>query len=325
MLTVEYLTDPPEGFLDGAGEGRGFYAAYSAAGMENFTLGYFAVRRDGKIVTVAPCFLTLYSADTLVENRRLKPLFAWIGFHVACIGHPSADLGYIEGEVSAEVLAALNAELFKRAPVAAYVNFSEALPLPPAFSRVASLPVAVLEVRPDYYASLGRRTRRNLRLKLRDSAALRHEEYSGFPQQYADTIYAHYLNIYGKADMQFERVTPRFFENMGKVGKYILYRDGDDLIGFTLLVCRGDTVYAKYMGMDLARGRRHGLYFRMFIDAIDICIRDGYRKLQTGQSSYQFKRRLGSRLVANWISFSARNRLLHPLLALLMWLTAYRE
>jgi hypothetical protein len=325
MLTVEYLTTPPEGFLDGAGEGRDFYAAYSAAGMENFTLGYFAVRRDDRIVTVAPCFLTLYSADTLVENRRLKPLFGWIGFHVACIGHPSADLGYIDGEVSADVLAALNVELLKRAPVAAYVNFSEPLPLPHTFSRVASLPVAVLDVSSDYFEKLGRGARRDLKRKLRKAAAVRLDECTGYPRQHAETIYALYLNIYGKADMQFERVTPQFFERMGDCGRYLLYWDGDDLIGFTLLVCREDTVYAKYMGLDLERGRRRGLYFRMFMDAINVCIRDGYSKLQTGQSAYDFKRRIGSRMIPNWISFSARNRLLHPLLALLMWLTAYRE
>ena len=322
-LSVHYLAEPPAEFLAGETEGREFYLALQHACLDNFEFGYFDVRRGSRTVAIVPWFVMRFSADTTIEQRWLKPLFGWIRFRIACVGNPSADLGMIDGEVSAEVLAAVNAELSKRAGVVAYKDLGPDLPLQ-GFGREPNLPVAVLDVQPDFFATRSAATRRNFRRKLRAASAIRIEEPAGYPRQHAARIYELYLNAYNRADMQFEKLTPLFFENMAGIGKYVLYWEGDCLIGFSLLICRGDTMVAKYMGMDYERGYCYGLYFRMLLNHIEICIRDGHTRYQTGATAYSFKERLGSRMLPTWIYFTHPNPLIRRLLAALMHLVAYK-
>lgn len=322
MITVESLSEPPDGFLSGEAEGFAYYKAFQEAGISNFEMGYLAVRRDLETVAVAPYFVTRYCANTTVTAGWLKRLLQPVRFDIACVGHPSADFGMIEGEISEEVLHAVNAELFKRASVVAYKDFGDDLPLR-QFTREPNLPVATLEIKDDYYSGLSQATRRNFRRKVRAAQSLRIEEREGYPAEHAERIYELYLDTFRHADITFEKLTPRFFERVAPISKYVLYWENDRLIGFSLLICKHRTMLAKYMGMDYARSRRYGLYFVMLLNHIDICVRDGYTRYQTGQSSYSFKERIGSTLIPTYIYFRHRNRILNRMLSLLMRMVSY--
>lgn len=322
MLTVEDCASPPADFLAAEVEGREFYEAFGASGIEGFTLGYLVVRREGARVAVAPYFVTDYRANTTLPDGWLKRALAWLSFRIACVGHPSTDFGAIDGEISAEVLQAINAELFKRAPVVAYKDFGAGLPLA-GFSRESNLPVARLRIRGDFYSGLRGSVRREFRQRLRRARALRFEECSAYPREHAARIHELYLQTLARAEMRFETLTPQFFEKAARLGKIVLYWEGDTLIGFALLVCRDGFMLGKYLGMDYARARKYGLYFVMMLHHIELCLRDGYAVYQTGPSSYDFKERLGSELVPTFIYFRHRNRVMHALLAALMKAVAY--
>ncbi len=324
MLTVEHHASPPADFLADEVEGHAYYKVFQDSAIENFDFGYFVVRRDGERVAVAPYFVTRYRVNTTLAEGRLKRMLGWLSFHIACVGHPSADLGMIDGETSAEVLQAINAELFKRAAVVAYKDFGADLPLT-GFSREPNLPVARLAIAGDFYSALSGPARRALRRRQRKAGMLRIEECDSYPAEQADRIHALYLQTLARAEMVLERLTPLFFANIAPLGKYVLYWEGDTLIGFTLLICKGRTMLAKYLGMDYARARRYGLYFVMLLNQIDICVRDGYTIYQTGQSAYDFKVRLGSRLIPTFIYFRHRNPLMHKVLTAIMRMAAYRE
>lgn len=322
MLTVEHHATPPADFLANEAEGYGYYKAFQDAGIENFEFGYFIVKRDGRRVAVAPYFVTRYCINTTLSEGWVKRLLSWLSFRIACVGHPSADFGRIDGETSAEVLQAINAELFKLARVVAYKDFDAGLPLP-GFSVEPNLPVARLEIAGDYYSALSGPVRRAFRKRQRKARGLRIEEWDGYPAAHAARIYDLYLQTLARADMALEKLTPRFFANVAPIGRYVLYWESDNLIGFSLLICKGRTMLAKYLGMDYALGQRHGLYFAMMLNHVDICVRDGHTVYQTGQSSYAFKTRLGSVLIPTCIYFRHRNKLVNRALAMLMRVVAY--
>lgn len=322
MLTVEHHASPPAGFLAGEAEGYDYYLAFQNAGIEDFEFGYLVVSRDGARVAVAPYFVTSYRINTTLPAGWLKRALGWLQFRIACVGHPSADFGMIDGETSAEVLAAINADLYKRAAIVAYKDFDASLVLD-GFSIETNLPVARLEIKDDFFSALKGSVRREFRQRLRRARGLRIEECAGFPAAHAARIYELYLQTLARADMVFETLTPRFFELAAPLGKYVLYWEGERLIGFALLICKGRVMLGKYLGMDYAAARRYGLYFVMMLNHIEICIRDGYTSYQTGSSSYDFKERLGSILIPTYIYFRHRNKFANRALALLMRIVAY--
>ena len=322
MLTVEDHASPPDDFLPCEAEGYAYYKAFQDSGIANFAFGYLVVKRDGRRVAVAPYFVTRYHVNTTLPEGWLKRLLGWVSFKIACVGHPSADLGMVDGEVSAEVLHAINAELFKHAAVVAYKDFGAGLPLA-EFSIEPNLPVARLAIRGDFYSGLRGSVRREFRQRLRRADTLRIEECSTYPREHAGRIYELYLQTLARAEMRFETLTPEFFENAATISKYMLYWEDDTLIGFALLICRDRVMLGKYLGMDYARARKYGLYFVMMLHHVGICVRDGYTVYQTGPSSYDFKERMGSALIPTYLYFRHRNPVINRALAAIMRVVAY--
>jgi hypothetical protein len=314
---VEDLDNPPPGFLAGEIEGYDFYKAFHDAGIEGFDLGFLHARRNGVVVSTAPYFVQRYPINTTLKGGLLKRLLAPFWLRIACIGHPLADFGMIDGETSAEVLDAFNRVLCRKAAIIAYKDFPAAMPLP-GFAREPGLPVARLHVTSDYWSGLKQHVRSDFRRRLRKARALRIEEHDGFPAKHASRLYELYLNVHRRGEFTFETLNPRYFELAGRFSKYVLYWEGDVLIGFTQLICKGTCMHYKYLGMDYERGRPLGLYFIMSLSHIEMCLRDGYTIYQTGCTSYAFKQRLGSELVPVFLYFRHRNAIVNWLITRMM-------
>ena len=310
LLTVEDLTSPPLGFLSDDLEGEEFYRAFQEAEIDNFEFGYLRVNRDGLPVATAPYFRTRYYLNTTLKSGWLKKLLRPFWFRIVAVGHPVADHGRIDGESSAEVLEAINAVLSKKASIVAYKDFPLGMPLH-GFSIEPDLPVAVLEIKGDFYSGLKQHIRSDFRRRMRKAKVLRIEEHDGYPAFVADRLYELYLNVYHHSEFAFEKLNSRFFEKIGPVAKYVLYWEDETLIGFCLLLCGGKRMHYKYLGMDYERGRTHGLYFIMSLSHIDICLRDGYSIYQTGPTAYAFKERLGSTLQPVSLYFRHRNPIIN--------------
>ena len=317
VVTVEELADPPAGFLADELEGYEFYKAFQDARIEGFGLGYLQARRDGVVVATAPYFVQRYPINTTLEGGMLKRLLQPFWLRIACVGHPLADFGMIDGEVSAEVLEAFNGALARKAAIVAYKDFSDSLPLS-GFSMEPGLPVAALEIEGDYWSGLKQHVRSDFRRRLRKAKALRIEERDGFPSEHGDRMYELYLNVHRRGEFTLETLNREFFERVGPFSKYVLYWQGDVLIGFCLLMCKGRRMHYKYLGMDYERGRPLGLYFIMSLSHIEMCLRDGYTTYQTGCTTYEFKQRLGSRLHPVFLYFRHRNPIVNWAIARMM-------
>jgi hypothetical protein len=316
-LTVRELDEPPPGFLADELEGYAFYKAFQDAGIANFDVGYLQAWRDGVPVATAPYFTTRYRINTTLPGGWLKRCLRPFWLRIACVGHPWADFGMIDGETSAEVLEAFNRVLQRKAAIIAYKDFPASLPLD-GFAVESGLPVAALVIRGDYWSGLKQHVRSDFRRRLRKARALRIEERDGFPSELGDRLYALYLNVHRRGEFSFGTLNRRYFELVGPFSKYVLYWEGETLIGFCLLMCKGERMHYKDLGMDYERGRRHGLYFIMSLSHIEICLRDGYSIYQTGCTSYAFKKRLGSSLHPTFLYFRHRNALVNGIIVRLM-------
>ncbi len=313
MLSIERTPEVPADFLPDHAEGAAFQRAYARAQVPGFGLGCFTVRRDGEVVCIAPFFTMRLPLNTMMPPGILKTLMGPLSLKMAFVGHPSADVGRIQGDTSPEVLALINAELLKLAPLVSYKGFEPGLQLP-GFHRVIGLPVPVLTVTPDYWAELKHKVRTDLKRKLKGAASLRFEEVDGLPEAHVARVHALYRQTCDNADIQFEQLNPAYFRETGPLSKYIFYFEGDEMLGFHQLMRDRDTLYCKYIGMDYAKAHEHKLYFALMLQAVNICIRDGIRHVDFGVTSYAFKRQLGCEMQPTYNHFKHRNRWLNKLL-----------
>lgn len=319
MLSIERTADVPADFLPDHAEGGAFQRAYARAQVPGFELGCFTVRRDGEVVCIAPFFAMRLPLNTMMPPGILKTLMAPLSLRMAFVGHPSADVGRIHGDTSPEVLALVNDELLKLAPLVSYKGFDASLQLP-GFHRVIGLPVPVLTVSPDYWAELKHKVRTDLKRKLKGAASLRFEEVDGLPEAHVARVHALYRQTCDNADIQFEQLNPGYFRETGPLSKYIFYFEGEQMLGFHQLMCDRDTMYCKYIGMDYAKAHEHKLYFALMLQAVNICIRDGIRHVDFGVTSYAFKRQLGCEMHPTYNHFKHRNRWLNKLLTRISFL-----
>lgn len=318
-LSAIDLGSPPDDFLPDEPEGAAFHKAFQAAGISGFKCSYLAIARDGLRIAVVPYFLSTFSLTTLLPDGMLKKTLAWIKFRYACVGHPSTDFGAIDGEVSAEVLNLVNTTLAKKARLIAYKGFADNLPLED-FVRARGLPVSVLNIRGDYYSELDARRRNDFRHKREKALPLRFEECTVLPEHLVQQVFELYMNTYNHAPLKFERLTQAYFQQTAALSHFLLFFEADTLIGFVQIIGKNQKALFKYVGMNYLHGRTYGLYYAMCLKGIETCLKDGYRQLELGVTSYHFKHLLGGQLIETSLYFRHNNPLFNYLLGKLRFL-----
>jgi len=319
MITIERLMNVPEDFLFDNPEGGAFYRAYGRARVPGFELGCFVVKREGQAVASAPFFTMKLPLNTMMPPGMLKKILGGIALRIAFVGHPSADVGHIQGEQSAEVLESINSELRKLAPLVAYKGFDGSLDLK-KFNKVIGLPVPVLNVPSDYWTRLKHKVRTDLKRKLKASAGLRLAEVDGLPHEHLQRVHELYRQTCDNSHIQFEQLNVAYFQESASLSKYILCFEGDTMIGFHQLLCSEKIMYCKYIGMDYSKSHQYKLYFALMLQAINICIRDGIRQIDFGVTSYAFKRHVGSEMHQTFNYFQHRNAIVNAILKRLSFL-----
>lgn len=311
-LAVIELAAPPDDFLADDPEGAAFHRAFLASNIEGFECRYLCITRNGARIAIVPYFTGRFSLTELLPDGPLKKAFGWIKFGYACVGHPSTDFGAIDGEVSAPVLALVNAKLAEKSRLIAYKGFGE-LPLP-GYTRARGLPVSVLEIAGDYYSALDARRRNDFRHKLEKVKSLRLVEYAPLPDSLVADVHRLYMNTYLRAPTRFERLTPEYFRQTAAISNFLIFFEVDTPIGFAQIIAKGGKACFAYVGMDYRRSRDYGLYYALCLKGIEACIRDGHRRMELGVTSYHFKRLLGGRLIETSLYFRHGNPLLNWLL-----------
>lgn len=318
-LHAEDMAMPPDDFLQNEPEGSIFHKAFQASEIEGFDCRYLAVFRDGQRVALVPYFLGELRLNTMLSDGLFKLLLSPFKIRIACVGHPSMDFGLIDGEISADILALVNVELGKKAALIAYKGFTGKLPLP-GFVCARGLPVPVLTLKGDYYSELDGHRRNDFKHKLEKAQPLHIDECSNLPEHLLPQVFKLYLNTYSQAPLKFEKLTLAYFRETAPISKYLLFFEADALIGFVQIIGKNKKAVFKYVGMDYRRNRQYGLYYVMCLKCIETCLRDGYKHLELGVTSYHFKRLLGSQMVETSIYYRHNNALIHWLIGKLKFL-----
>lgn len=336
-------------------EGYRLHLAFDSANVQGFKTGYLAVKKNQVIVCLAPFFITDYHLDTTVQGR-LKSLLQKVRekipfmmrVKILCVGSPVTDACKMtmhpDYPYDPAIMQALNEQLHKIAlkAGASVIAFKDVLAKDLqkygaklndlGYSTLRNMPVAVNQLAfnslDDYYASLSYATRKDLRRKLKKSAQIEIREYQGVPPNIHD-IYALYLETYERSDLKFEKLTETFFEFVGGLmpqnTRFVLYYQAQKLIAFNMLLHNEHTLMDKYIGMHQPLAAENNLYFVSWIYNIEMCLRDGFTTFQSGQASYEVKKKLGASLEETYIMFKHTNRFLNQPLACLAKLLAYEN
>ncbi len=326
----------------GALETYDYLLATERASLAGFAPRYATTVRAGKLLAAAPAFMTDYALDTTLTGaggriarslRRMLP--GALTLRLGAIGSPcteTATLGFCGTVADEDKPAILNA-LVRGFESEALRDGCGLLAVKDAeacnrtlwdgsldalrYRAVAGLPVAVLDIEFDtidgYLQGLSAGARRDMRRKLRKIGDLRIERRTDI-RDVIDRVQALYAETRARADMQFEDLTPAYFENvlalMPERALCMLYFVGDELIGFNLLIHDDVTLLDKFFCMNAERGRAYSLYFLSWFTNIRLCLERGLKRYQSGQAGYDSKLRLGCRLEPTAMYFRHRNALL---------------
>ena len=311
QIKVEEHTVCPEGLWGKETEDFRLLRTYDQSGIKDFHVSYLQVYRGDRPVSVMPYFMMEYRLDTMVPRGFIKRLVSPIRFKVACVGHPDVDIGKIDGEISKEILEAVNAHLFSKARMVAYKMFTQPLPLE-GFSVGRGLPVAVLNIE-GYFLLLRSNLRKNFRRRLAQSAALTFKMLSfppELPDDLASAIFALVHQTEGRADIEFGGITKDYFQRVAPLSHFLLAFEGTRLIGVIQSIGKEGRMAAKYIGMDYERNRQYGVYFSMILKLIEGAEAAGYKEIEMGPTGYYFKKLLGCELIPTQIYY----RHSHPFL-----------
>jgi predicted N-acyltransferase len=327
-------------------EGYDYLMAVERAGLPGFRWRYVLVRDEGTLVAAAPAFHTQYDLETTLVGpskrvisaaRRLIP--GLLSLRLAGIGSPcttTTGLGIApqvaqadRPRVLSELLAAFEADAraagcgllaVKDAPQDQQALWDEAA-CPRGYRPMASLPIATLDIDfadiDGYFARLSYGARKDMRRKLRVLDALRVEIRSEV-DDVADQLHAFYEATRARADMALEHLTPAYFADvprlMGGRAVWVLYFQGDELVGGNLLLQDGAALLDKYMLMNPAHGRALNLYFVSWFTNLRLCLERGLSTYVPGQAAYDDKLRLGCKLTRTSIYFRHRNTALNAIM-----------
>ncbi len=327
-------------------EGYEFYKTLEDSGLEEFRFCYGLLYLKGKLVLIAPLFVSDFNLDIAVEGwlksliisvRRFFPRFLTV--KTLFCGSPFGEKGVIglsgsNGNLRifinelAEGLKKLSRRLNTR--LIMFKDFPKndcgwlELLKEKGFFKVGSFPSAMNELYfksfDEYVKSLGSATRKSLRRRLKKADNLTRVEIKELDNVdgAAEEVFSLYLNTYRQGMTKFERLTKEFFlsvgRNMQPHVKIFLYYVNGKMGAFNLCLVYKDLFIDKFIGFDYDISGPSDLYFLSWCHNIDWCIKNSIRYYQSGQTDYCAKVRLGSRLVPLYAYLRHANFLMNIIL-----------
>jgi len=314
-LVLHHTSETPAGFLSQEVLGEAFYAATKEREIPGFEFGYLVATRAGETVATVPYFLTDFKINTMLEDGWLKRLLGNAGFRMACVGHPCAAYGNIDGLVSEELMSQVFSVLQVLAPVVSLKGFKPNVPAV-GFVQVNGLPVAVLTLRENFWQTMSSVRRRNIKRKRKKASALRFEILKGLPNPYPQVIYDLYLRAHEKSRIQFERLELNYFVSTAPISQYVVaFLDGQ-VVGFVQTIQKNKRMVAQYIGINDDANRLHGVYFALVIRVVDLAIELQCEQVELGETHYEFKKAIGCVLEETSVYFRHRNPWVHQMMSL---------
>lgn len=331
-------------------EGQWWYDVLERTGLEGqFTFSYALVRQNGQDVGIAPLFLMDVPLDIVLPKalaplasvlRRIAP--SLLRQRTLFVGSPCSDegsAGVLPGIDRRNALLCLQRALDQearrlRAPMLVWKDFPSHnaddlrwVAANTGLFSMASFPGTLAKLpgsdKEDFFAAMKGSRRRQLKKKLRTSAAL--VALDVMATQYPDSsvldeIFGLFWQTYQHASTKFECLNRRFFELMSALpnAHFLTLREAasGSMVAFMLCIDMGDRVINKYIGLDYARPKNWSLYFRLWEAALDWALGRGASFIQSGQTGYAPKMEMGHKLIALTNYCRHQNPIIHRIYAL---------
>ena len=286
----------------------------------DFVFRYFAIKdEDGSVRAVQPFFIIdqdlLLGTNTRLGGvigfiRRLWPRF--MKMRTLMVGCAAGE-GHLDGaeqlhRASAEILAAsitglareMNAPLIVLKEFSAQYRDSLQCLVHHGFTRVPSMPNTRLNIDyanfDDYMnKALGQEMRRNLRRKFRaaEKASVIEMTVVNDVAPIVKDIYPLYLKVYERSNLQFEKLTERYFCGLGRLmpekARFFVWRQGKTIVAFMSCLVEGDELCAEYIGLEYPVALDLHLYFYSFRDVVSWAIANGFKWYRSSALNYDPK------------------------------------
>lgn len=175
----------------------------------------------------------------------------------------------------------------------------------------------------EYLARCGKKTRKDLRRKIRSRANLQVEAAPTgrifHDQSLLNQMYEQYLNVYDQSQYHFDKLSRRFFEEIltnGKNGGIVfIYKDNDgDIIGYNICFEHNNMLVDKYVGFEYPAAREANLYFVSWFHNLEYCLERGLSHYIAGWTDPAVKAYLGASFTSTRHAVFIRNSLLRAIL-----------
>jgi hypothetical protein len=298
-----------------------------ACGMDDFELSSIVVRDDRGPILLLPLFITHYDLLTTIPAQAkqlagfakqilpalVRPKVVGVGFVEGEWGEIGFDRScppeYLDRAWDLALKALTNTAKKVKAQLIAFKDFTfesgKSLPMHKLkdFLQAKSMPYAQMSVPygsvEEYLNTLDpdlRRYFKRVEKKRSDLEII----YTDEPQTWLDAIYQLYEQQVSAMDMSFGVHRKEYFAQVCKRvpgAHYVLYFRDNQLIGFELLVARGQSLIQKYIGIDRDLGHQYKLFFLSWLQNIRYCVEHGITHTHVGASCEKLKTDLGANLI----------------------------
>jgi hypothetical protein len=327
-------------------EGWHYYQACECAIVPGIRTAAIEVCDEKGLAAAVPIFELAYRLDTPLQGflkrmsnavaRKFPKLAEW---RLLGVGSPYADQCHIalrpdlsdddRNNAITALIKAVEAEARRCGAViiaykdvlAAEYQVAEKMLTEARYATIKSLPMAVLDLDTStldgYLATLSAATRKDIRRKLRRADVVRIERTSdiGSVANAIDDLYQSTRLQSGVHYDAFEELPAGYFravsEGLTDKVMFILYWIEGELAAFNMLLLEPDRIIDKFLGMRYPLSRDYNLYVVSWMENIRLCLETGRRRLQSGQTGYSSKLRLGSRLVPSSLFVKHLNPLIN--------------
>ncbi len=127
-----------------------------------------------------------------------------------------------------------------------------------------------------------------------------------------------YLEVMQRAKNKMEILNKQFFENIfGSMQNFSLIslKDKDEVLGSALICRDNDVMTFLLIGMDYDKMKKYDTYFNLVYKVISQAIKERFRILDMGQTSYYFKQRCGGVCEERYFYIKSLNKPVHFLLS----------
>jgi predicted N-acyltransferase len=171
----------------------------------------------------------------------------------------------------------------------------------------------------DYFRTLSKATRKDLRRKFRKAGRARKIEMEIVTDiaPFIDEIYPLYLAVHERSPLKFETLTKNYFlavaERMPERARFFIWRQSSKIVAFSFCLVCGDAVYDECIGLDYRVALDLHLYFYTLRDIISWALQQRLKYYYSNPLNYEPKLHLDCELVPLDLYARHTSALLNPI------------